>query len=53
MVGYGLALLRLLKDPRAYEYDNRRYAATLTRIQRLHAEAETYRASLRGVASKQ
>ncbi len=47
-VGYGVALLRLLSDPRAYEYDGGRYAGTLARIQRLHAEAETYRARLRG-----
>lgn len=47
-VGYGLALLRLLADPRAYEYDSSRYAGTLTRIQRLHAEVEAHRARLRG-----
>jgi hypothetical protein len=49
-VGYGLALLRLLNDPRAYEHDNRRYAATLARIRRLHAEAEQYRTSLRSAS---
>jgi hypothetical protein len=47
-VGYGVALLRLLSDPRAYEYDNGRYAGTLARIQRLHAEVEAHRARLRG-----
>lgn len=46
--GYGLALLRLLKDRRAYEYDDGRYAMTLNRIASLHAEAEAYRARLRG-----
>lgn len=47
-LGYGLALLRLLSDRRAYEYDGGRYAVTLNRIQRLHAEAEQYRSRLRG-----
>lgn len=51
--GYGLALLRLLADPRAYEYDNRRYAATLTRIRKLHSEAEQHRARLRGDVAEQ
>jgi hypothetical protein len=53
-LGYGLALLRLLTDRRAYEYDGGRYAGTLARIQRLHAEAEQYRSRLRGdVTSEQ
>jgi hypothetical protein len=47
-LGYGLALLRLLSDRRAYEYDGGRYATTLNRIQRLHAEAEQHRSRLRG-----
>lgn len=52
MTGYGVALLRLLSDPRAWEYDGRRYAGTLARIQRLHAEAEAYRAALRSVPAE-
>ena len=46
-VRYGVMLLRLLHDRRAYEYDNGRYAGTLNRILALHGEMELRRASLR------
>jgi hypothetical protein len=41
--GYTVVLLRLLSDRRAWEYDNGRYATTLARIQRLHADREAAR----------
>lgn len=50
---YTIALLRLLEDRRAWEYDGGLYAGTLARIQRLHAERTAERtaerAALRGV----
>lgn len=48
VTGYGLALMRLLHDRRAYEFEGGRYAPTLNRIAALHAEQEAYRARLRG-----
>lgn len=47
--GYTVALLRLLDDRRAYEYDGGRYEQVLNRIQRLHAEREAERGAVRGV----
>lgn len=46
---YTVALLRLLTDRRAWEYDNGRYAGTLSRIQQLHADREAQRGAVRGV----
>lgn len=40
---YTVALRRLLGDPRAYECDDGRYAATLNRINRLHLQRLTER----------
>lgn len=45
--GYDVALLRLLHDPRAYEYAGRRYAAMLTRLHRHHEAALERRLGLR------
>lgn len=50
--GYTVALLRLLSDPRAWAYADGRYAGTLARIQRLHAERESERAAFRGVVAE-
>lgn len=47
---YTVALMRLLEDPRAWEFDGGRYAGTLARIQRLHAERAAERGAIRGVA---
>lgn len=51
-VCYGWTLLQLLSNPVAWEYDNRRYAGTLARIERLHGEAERLRTRIRGIATE-
>lgn len=43
-IGYYLALKLLLSDRRAYEYDERRYAAMLTRIREQQIEKIQQRA---------
>lgn len=49
IAGYTVALLRLLSDRRAWEYDGGRYAGTLARIQRLHQQRDAARGAARGV----
>jgi hypothetical protein len=48
-VRYTAALLALLNNPAAWEHDNRRFAPTLARIQRLHQERLAARGAARGV----
>jgi hypothetical protein len=50
--GYTVALLRLLTDRRAWEYDGGRYAGTLGRIQRLHEHRIEERGALRDVSAE-
>jgi hypothetical protein len=45
--GYYMALNRLLADPAAYEYDDRRYAALLTRLASSADRAVSHRFSAR------
>jgi hypothetical protein len=49
LTGYTVTLYRLLADPRAYEQDDGRYAATLGRIGRLHEARWRARAAAHGV----
>ncbi len=51
--GYTVALHRLMADPRAWEYNNRRYAPTLRRLVDLHAGREDERSRIRGVVPDQ
>lgn len=46
--GYYVALSRLLENPDAYEYDNRRYAATLKRISDRYEPQQLRRLAFRG-----
>lgn len=50
--GYCLALLNLLSNPAAYEYDGQRYAPMLRRLDEEYREALTRRVGLRSVPSR-
>jgi hypothetical protein len=52
IIGYHVALMRLLDNPLAYEHNSRQYAPMLNRIKRLHQEREAARGAHRDVEAE-